>query len=156
MLVPGGSSRPGGSPTLEGVVASAGRAIVREDWTEAHRWLVEARRLAPSSGPLAADLAFVLARLGRHEEALPVFEEAWRLGVVEGETMLECARSALAADHPLEEAERWLIAALRCSPTLVVDADEAPFLPLRGRAPVEEAMAEAWRRIRGDSSGDTL
>lgn len=150
MLVPGGPPRAGGAPTLEGCVSAAGRAIVREDWTEAHRWLLEARRLAPASGPLCADLAFVLARLGRHEEAVPVFEEAWRLGVVEAETLLECARSALAAGRPLAEAERWLVAALRCGPTLVVDADEAPFHALRGRAAVEEAMADAWRRVRGD------
>ena len=143
-LVPG---RPGRARTLEACLAEAGHAIAEDDWPVAAQRLTEARRFAPRSGRLCADLAYALSQMGRHEEALHRFEQARALGWDEAEALFQAALTAAEAGRPPAEVERWLVAALAQGPTLVTDVDHPVLALARGRYAVEEAVDRAWRRV---------
>lgn len=153
MLAPGDGGPFGDAFPRETCLSAAGDAILAEDWADAEAWLRRARDLDPLDGEACADLAFVLTRLGRPTEAVPLFEEARRLGVGDAETFLEAARAALAAGRPLEDAEAWLLDALERSPTLVVDVEE-DFDDLRGWPALEEALERAWGIVLADDFAD--
>lgn len=136
------------TPSLEACLAEAGRAIAEDAWPTAARWLAEARRFAPRSGRLCADLGYALAQLGRHDEALHLFEEARSLGWDEAEALFQAALTAAEAGRPPAEVECWLVAALAEGPTLVTDVDHPVLALVRGRWAVEDAIDRAWRRVR--------
>ena len=134
-------------------MAAAGDAILAEDWPEAERWLARARALDPRDGEACADLAYVLTRLQRPADAMPLFEDARRLVSADAETSLEAARAALLVGRPLAEAEAWLLAALEQDPSLVVDVEE-DFDALRGWPALEDALERAWGRVLADTPTD--
>ena len=139
---------PRGASDPEACMAAAGRALCREAWGEAEAWLRRALARGSRTGAACADLAFVLTRMGRHDEALPLFEEAVARGLDDAETFLEAARAALAVGRSLDLAEAWLVEALERSPSLVVDVETAGFSALWARERVEDAIVRAWTRIR--------
>lgn len=137
----------------EDYAETATAAASLKDWPEAVEWFTRARRLAPTSARLCADLAFALSQVGDHDEALRLYEEASRLSG-DGEADLNGAITALGAGRPPDEVERWLARALERSPLLALDLDgDETFAPLRGRTAYEEAMERAWERLGGDGFG---
>lgn len=137
--------------TPEDCCALAARAIDHERWPEAAEWLSRARRLAPGSARLCADLAYATAQMGEHEEALALFVEARGLGADAPEMHFHAALAALAARRPPAEAEAWAKAALEHSPSLALEMEERPFDALRGRPGFEEALTRAWDRLAGEA-----
>lgn len=137
--------------TPEDCCALAARAVDRERWPEAAEWLGRARRLAPGSARVCADLAYATAQRGDHEEALALFEEARRLGADGAEVHYHAALAALGARRPPAEAEAWAKVALERSPSLALEMEDRAFDALRGRPGFEEALTEAWDRLAGEA-----
>ena len=156
---PGSPSAPHADPptpatlaSVEEVVAAADHALGEEQWALAAERLRHARTLAPTSGRLCQDLAFALQQMGRHEDALRLYGEAHALRPESGEPAFHAALAALAAGHPLDEAEAWMRRALLADPHLGEDA--MALAALRGRPGFEAALQQARQATRrGGRSG---
>lgn len=137
--------RPGYAATAEECHDAATAAASHEDWPEAAEWFARARRLAPTSARLCADLAFALGQMGDLDEALRLYEEASRLSS-DGEADLNGALTALEAGRNADEVEQWLVRCLERSPETVLDLEgDDAFAHLRGRPGYEAALTRAWR-----------
>ena len=127
--------------------------IQAEDFPEALRWLVLARQLAPTSVSVCATQGFVLARLGRVDEALDAYQDASRLAPADGEHALVAARLAHGSGRPAPQVEDLLEVALSRDPSQVEEVErDGFFASLAARPRFEHMVDSAWRRFVGDLS----
>lgn len=131
-------------PMADDYAALAALAIEQSRHEDALRWTREALRHAPASGRLKLEEAYLLAQLGRTDEALEAYDEAATPDADLHAAML------LTRLGQLEVAEAKLVAALDAAPSLLLEVEGPPLDVLTGRPAVRRAMAEARARMEDE------
>ena len=139
--------------SAERCVGQAEACLLEGDFRKALHWILQARRAAPTSASVCSTQAFILAELGRVDEALRAFQDAARLAPAEGEHALSAARVAQQAGRPAHLVEDLLEQALARDPSFVEEIEnDGLFSDLAGRPRFDHMVESAWRRFTSDLS----
>lgn len=124
--------------SAEDCMQASDRCADVEDWARALEWAERARRLAPTSGEAAGQVAWALEKLGDAAGAYAAYAEASRLLPSEADYAFLAARQARELPERAHEVEDFLKLALERDPGHAFDVEQE--FPELARRP-------EWRRI---------